>query len=227
MADLPDGPTEPFRIGTALNRVRAAVAGQPRAALFELRDEGHGSVFEVLVACIISIRTRDEVTLPVARTLFSAAPTPADVFALGPDRIAEVIAPCLYPGNKARQIHEIARVAVEEHGGQLPADRDVLLALKGVGPKCANLTLGVAAGEPLIGVDTHVHRVTNRWGYVKTKTPEQTLAALETKLPPRHRVEINEMLVPFGKHVCTPTSPRCSGCPVRPMCARVGVKKAR
>jgi endonuclease-3 len=223
----PDSPTEPFDISIALKRVRKAVAGKPRAALFELRDEGFVSVFEVLVACIISIRTFDEVTLPTSRELFAEARTPAEVFALSVKRLTELIAACQYADNKARQIHEIARVALEEHGGALPADRDVLLSLKGVGPKCANLTLGVAAGEPLIAVDTHVHRVTNRWGYVKTKTPEQTLAALEQKLPKKHRVEINELLVPFGKHVCTPTSPRCSTCPLLSMCARVGVTRHR
>jgi endonuclease-3 len=222
-----DPPTEPFNIATALKRVRRAVAGKPRAALFELRDEGFGSVFEVLVACIISIRTLDEVTLPTARKLFAVARTPADVFALSVEDLTNLIAACQYADNKARQIREIARVALEDHGGALPADRDVLLSLKGVGPKCANLTLGVAAGEPLIAVDTHVHRVTNRWGYVKAKTPEQTLAALEEKLPRRYWVEINELLVPFGKHVCTPTLPRCSTCPLLTMCARVGVTRSR
>jgi endonuclease-3 len=223
----PAEPKRPFRIGTALKLVRKAIQGKPRAALFELRDEGHTSVFELLVACIISIRTLDEVTLPTSRALFAVARTPEEMLRLDVAELADKIAACRYPGNKAAQILGIARAAVERHGGELPADRDVLLGLRGVGPKCANLALGIAAGQPLIAVDSHVHQVVNRWGYVKTKTPEQTLAALEEKLPRKHWVEINELLVPFGKHVCQPLSPLCSTCPVLSMCRQVGVKQHR
>ena len=128
---------------------------------------------------------------------------------------------------KCHTIHAIARRAVAEHGGELPCDEDVLLSLKGVGPKCAHLTLGIACGRPFIGVDIHVHRVTNRWGYVAASTPEKTMAALEEKLPRRYWVEINELLVPFGKHVCTGTAPKCSTCPVLAMCRQVGVTRHR
>jgi endonuclease-3 len=220
-------PKRPFDIEEAMPLLREAVAPYPRAGLFELRDEGYGSVFEILTACIISIRTRDEVMLPVARRLFDVARTPAKVLALGVDELMALIEACTYPENKAPQIHGIARVAVEQHGGVLPCDREVLLSLRGVGPKCANLALAVACAVPFIGVDSHVHQVTNRWGYVKTKTPEGTLAALEEKLPKRYWVTINELLVPFGKHICTPTSPKCSTCPLLEMCQQVGVKRHR
>jgi endonuclease-3 len=229
MSDAPAaGKTkEPFKIGLALRKVRQAVRGYPRAALFELRDEGYGTVFEILSACIISIRTMDEITLPTARLLFARARTPAEVLALGVDELTALIEPSQFPESKAATIHGIARAAVEQHGGALPCDRDVLLSLRGVGPKCANLALGIACGVAFIGVDSHVHQVTNRWGYVKAKTPEKTLEALEEKLPKRYWVTINELLVPFGKRVCTPTSPKCSTCPLLSMCAQVGVKRHR
>ena len=125
------------------------------------------------------------------------------------------------------KIREIARITVQEHGGVLPCDRDTLLAFHGVGPKCANLALGIACNLPLVGVDVHVHRVTNRWGYVATKRPEKTMAALQEKLPKRYWVEINALLVPFGKHMCTGQLPKCSTCPLLEMCQQVGVTRHR
>lgn len=114
-----------------------------------------------------------------------------------------------------------------QFGGVLPGDRDVLLSFAGVGPKCANLVLGVACGTPVISVDIHVHRVTGRWGYVKASTPEKTLLALETTLPQEYWITINRLLVPFGKHICTGNRPRCSICPVLEMCRQVGVEEHR
>lgn len=220
-------PKRPFDIGEAMRRVRAAVRPYPRAALFELRDEGFGSAFEQLVACILSVRTLDEVTLPVARRLFARARTPAQVAALGVDGIDALIRASTFHEQKARNLHEIARRVAGEHGGELPCDEAVILGFRGVGPKCANLVLGIACGQARIGVDVHVHRVTNRWGYVRGATPEATMAALAETLPERYRVEINERLVPFGKHVCTGRAPKCSTCPVLEMCAQVGVTEHR
>jgi endonuclease III len=217
----------PFDIDRTMDRIREAVRPLPKAALFELAEEGFNSPFEQLVACMISIRTRDEVTLPTARRLFSVARTPAAMSELAPDEIEALIRPCMFREGKARQIQEIARRAVAEFGGALPCDRDVLLSFHGVGPKCANLVLGIACDQPHISVDTHVHRVTNRWGYVNTRTPEETMVALEAKLPQKYWVEINRLLVPFGKHICTGTLPRCSTCPVLDMCRQVGVTSHR
>jgi endonuclease-3 len=116
---------------------------------------------------------------------------------------------------------------MDEHAGELPCDYATLVSLPGVGAKCANLVLGIACGHPRVAVDVHVHRVTNRWGYVCTASPDATLAALEGLLPERYRVEVNRLLVPFGKHICSGTAPRCSACPVQRMCAQVGVVSHR
>jgi endonuclease-3 len=217
----------PFNIQVALRRIREAVRPFPKAALFELAEEGHRSAFEQLVACLISVRTRDEVTLPTARRLFRVARTPAAMSRLAPDEIDALIGTCTFHEPKARQIHAIARRVEEEFGGELPCDARVLLSFHGVGPKCTNLVLGIACGQPSIGVDVHVHRVTNRWGYVHTSTPERTVLALEAKLPKDYWVEINSLLVPFGKHICTGRLPKCSTCPVLDMCQQVGVTTHR
>ncbi len=213
-----------FDIDVAMQRLRTAVQPFPKAALFELADAGYNSSFEVLVACIISIRTRDETTTPVAQRLFAQARTPAAVSCLAPDNIDNLINACTFHEAKARQIHAIARRIVNEYEGKLPCDAEVLLSFAGVGPKCANLVLGITGNQPRIGVDIHVHRVTNRWGYVLARTPEKTMAALEAKLPQHYWVEINRLLVPFGKHICTGNLPRCSTCPVLDMCQQVGVQ---
>jgi endonuclease III len=198
-----------------------------KAAMFELHDDGYTTPFEQLVACIISIRTRDEAMIVMARGLFERARSPAEIVALGAAGVDELIHASSFHENKARQIVEIARRVVEEHGGELPCDREVMLSMPGVGPKCANLALGVACNQAHIGVDIHVHRVTNRWGYVQAPTPEKTMEQLEAKLPRRYWIEINRLLVPFGKHVCTGHLPKCSTCPLLDMCRQVGVTAHR
>lgn len=218
---------KPFEIEQAIPRLRAAVAAFPKAGLFQLAEEGYCTVFELLVACIISIRTRDETLLPVAKQLFAKARTPMEMARLGPEEIDHLISSSTFHEGKAQQIHAIALRAVKDFGGALPCDKDALLALRGIGPKCANLVLGIACGQAAIGVDIHVHRVTNRWGYVQTPTPEKTMSALHAKLPQAYWVEINALLVPFGKHVCTGRLPSCSHCPLRDMCQQVGVTSHR
>jgi endonuclease-3 len=222
-----EGAKRPFDIDEALRRVAEAVKPFAKATLFELADDGFTSPFEQLVACMISIRTLDEVTLPTARRLFAVARTPAAVSRLTVPEIDRLIGTCTFHEPKAKQIHEIAKRVVAEHGGELPCDLDVLLSFMGVGPKCAHLVLGIACGQARVGVDIHVHRVTNRWGYVAAATPEKTTAALEAVLPRRYWVEINKLLVPFGKHVCTGRLPKCSTCPVLEMCRQVGVTTRR
>jgi endonuclease-3 len=219
--------TRPFDIHLAIERLREAVRPLPKAAMFQLADEGFNSLFEQLVACIISIRTYEETTLPTARRLFAVARTPAQVAALDPNEIDRLIGACTFHEPKARQIHAIAVTAVEAHDGQLPPDRDLLMGLRGVGPKCASLALAIAGGQEWIGVDIHVHRVTNRWGLVRARTPEETMAALEAVLPREYWVEINRLLVPFGKSICTGTAPRCSTCPLNDMCPKIGVSAHR
>jgi endonuclease III len=216
-----------FDIDRAMTRIADAVDPFPKAALFELAEDGFSSPFEQLVACIISIRTRDEATLPIARRLFDRARTPQAIASLSHVEIAELIAPSAFSEPKSVQIHTIARRTLDEFGGQVPCDSAALQSFAGVGPKCANLVLGIACDQPYIGVDIHVHRVTNRWGYVTTRTPEQTMTALEAKLPQDYWVEINRLLVPFGKHICTGRRPACSTCPVLDMCRQVGVTEFR
>jgi len=218
---------KPFDIDLAIKLISEAVSPFPKAAMFELAQDGFDSPFEQLVACMISIRTYDEVSLPTARKLFARARTPAQISKLTPEEIDSLINTSTFHERKAGQIHEIARRIMDEYDGNLPCDSDVLRSFPGVGPKCANLVLGIACGQPYISVDIHVHRVTNRWGYVKATTPEKTMAALETKLPQKHWVDINRLLVPFGKHICTGTLPKCSTCPVLNMCQQVGVKAHR
>lgn len=219
----------PFRFGVALPRIRRALrtAQHADAAMFELADGGHASVFEQVVACILSIRTRDEVSLPLARRLFAQAPTARAIAALPLPALDALIHDSTFHEAKARHIHDLAERTVREFGGTLPCDVDVLTSFRGVGPKCANLALGIACGQARIAVDIHVHRVSNRWGVIAARTPEQSMTALEPIVPQRYRIEINRLLVPFGKHICTGTRPKCSTCPVLDMCAQVGVSNPR
>jgi endonuclease-3 len=218
---------KPFDIGLAIRSIRKAVKPWPKAALFELAENGFITTFEQLVACMISIRTYDEVTLPVSKKLFARARTPQEISELTYEELDALINPSTFHERKATQILAIARRVMDEYGGEIPCDPEVLMSFSGVGPKCAHLVLGIACGEPFISVDVHVHRVTNRWGYVKTSTPEKTMLALGEVLPRRYWIEINRLLVPFGKHICTGNLPHCSTCPVLDMCQQVGVKAHR
>jgi endonuclease-3 len=211
-----------------MRRVREAVRPYPKAVLFEFADRGYDSPFQILIACIITIRTLEEVSLPAALKLFDTASSPEEIAELSPQQIDQLIHACTFHGPKSRTIHAIAHHVVTHFGGTLPCDFDALTSLSGVGPKCANLVLGIACGKPAgIPVDIHVHRVTNRWGLVEASTPEKTMAALQKVLPRRYWVEINKLMVPFGKHICTGKLPRCSTCPVLEFCRQVGVEKHR
>jgi len=227
-ADESDAGKEPFDIDRVMILVRDSVAPYPPAAMFQLADEGYSSLFEAVLSCIISIRTLDEDTLVVSRRLFARARTPQAVYALSEAEIVQLLRGSTFPEPKATQIREIARRALEA-GGALAPNLESLLALPGVGPKCANLALGVGGNgaNPDVPVDVHVHRVTNRWGYVATRTPEATMAALGETLPTQYRLEINRLLVPFGKHICLGVRPRCYACPVVSMCRQIGVTPAR
>jgi endonuclease-3 len=216
-----------FQLAPVLERIEAAVAAYPKAAMFELAERGFSSLFEQLVSCIISIRTLDETTIPVSLRLFEAARTPKEFLKLSPQQLEALLYGSTFPGQKAYTILGVAKAAVEKYNNSLPADFKELTALKGVGPKCANLALGVAGGQAAISVDVHVHRVTNRWGYVQAKTPEQTMLQLEAKVPKKNWIDINRLLMPFGKHICTGPLPHCSTCPVLAYCRQVGVTRHR
>lgn len=186
-----------------------------------------GDPFRVLIACILSLRTQDTTTGPAARRLFALADRPAGLLALGARAIERAIYPVGFYRTKARVILGICRDLLDRFGGRVPDDLDALLTLKGVGRKTANLVVTMGFGKPGICVDTHVHRISNRLGYVRTRTPEQTEMALRARLPRRYWIGYNDLLVAFGQNVCTPLSPRCSGCPVTGLCRRVGVGRSR
>ncbi|HJQ10898.1 MAG TPA: endonuclease III [Gemmatimonadaceae bacterium] len=217
----------PYDIDDMVRRIRDEVKQFADAAMFDLADQGYATPFHQLAACVISVRTLDEVSLPAAIRLFRAAPTPEKVSKLSVRKIAALIKPASFYGTKAYNIRDMAKRVAEEFGGNLPCDFDVMTSFRGVGPKCANLTLGIACGATRISVDIHVHRVTNRWGYVSATAPEGTREALEKVLPQKYWVEINRLLVPFGKHVCTGRLPKCSTCPVLEYCRQVGVTEHR
>ncbi|WP_373514413.1 endonuclease III [Persicitalea sp.] len=218
---------ENLELKKVLDLIETAIRPFPKAAMFELRERGYDSLFEQLISCVVSIRTLDETTIPVSLALFAEARTPEAILKLSSSRLTALLYGSTYPEQKTNTILGIAKAAVEQYEGQLPADYTKLTDLKGVGPKCANLALGVAAGHKAISVDVHVHRVINRWGYVATKQPEQTLKILEQKVPVELWTEINRLLMPFGKHICTGNLPKCSTCPVLPCCEQIGVTKHR
>lgn len=211
-----------FDIDTAFDRLRDVMKTYPRAAMFQLAEEGYRSPFEQLISCMISIRTYDEVSLPVSRQLFAVANTPGAMSQLSVAEIEQLISKSTYADRKAGQILAIAQTLVQKYGGELPCDEETLLSFKGVGPKCAHLALGIACEQPYISVDVHVHRVVNRWGYVQTKTPEKTTKALEAKLPKAYWIETNQLLMPFGKNICK-GQPQCDRCPLSDICPQIGV----
>jgi endonuclease-3 len=185
------------------------------------------SPYKVLISCIISLRTKDEVTALASKRLFEKAGTPGEMKKLSVDEIANLIYPAGFYRNKAAQIADISQRLDNDYGGIVPDEIDELLVFKGVGRKTANLVVTLGFGKPGICVDTHVHRICNRWGYVSTKSPDETEAVLRRKLPSEYWIEINDLLVAFGQNHCYPISPRCSTCRLVGMCDRSGVETFR
>jgi endonuclease-3 len=224
----PNGPVKAARrrlpIACLVERLRLVRQGCRPTTLAEI--EHARDPFRLLVACVISLRTKDAVTETASRRLFARAATPKALAALSQQQIDKLIYPAGFHAVKARQLRAIAHLLVDRYDSKVPPDRDALLGLPGVGHKTANLVLGLGFAIPAICVDTHVHRISNRLGLVATKTPEQTEKALETILPQGVWIEINDLMVTFGQNVCQPTSPQCSQCPVK-RCPRVGVTRSR
>jgi endonuclease III len=181
----------------------------------------------VLIACLLSLRTKDETTGPAAARLFALADTPEAMLRLTPKRIERAIFPVGFYRTKARVILGVCRDLLARFGGRVPDEIDALLTLKGVGRKTANLVVTQGFNKPGICVDIHVHRISNRLGYVRTRNPEETESALRQSLPKRYWIGYNDLLVSFGQNICQPVSPKCSECPVRAPCARVGVTRSR
>ncbi len=185
------------------------------------------SPFHILVSCVISLRTKDEVTEAASKRLFALASSPEELAQLDEEEIARAIYPAGFYNTKARQLRQIAAILIDRFDGKVPALRDALLGLPGVGRKTANLVLGMGFQIPAICVDTHVHRISNRLGLVTTSNPVQTEQALMRLLPKDLWIPINDLLVTFGQNQCHPTSPRCSTCPIVDLCERHGVTRSR
>jgi len=185
------------------------------------------SPFLVLVSCILSLRTKDETTLPASERLFKLADNPKDMLKLKSRQIEKIIYPVGFYRTKARNILGICRDLLDRFKGKVPDDLDVLLTFKGVGRKTANLVLTEGFGKLGVCVDTHVHRISNRFGYVKTKTPEETEIALRKRLPKKHWMDYNALLVTWGQNICKPVSPLCSGCGLNSYCSRINVTISR
>lgn len=212
-------------IGAVLRRVGTAVRAWREPIVTQISHEE--SPFKVLISCLLSLRTKDATTDAASRRLFALADTPEGIATLAAARIEKAIYPVSFYRMKARTLRVVSREILGRFGGRVPDTLDELLSLPGVGRKTANLVVTYAYGKPGICVDTHVHRIANRWGYVKTRSPNETEMALRATLPRRHWIALNDLLVTYGQNLCTPISPRCSVCAVRPWCARVGVRTSR
>lgn len=190
-------------------------------------SENQRDPFVILISTLLSLRTKDEMTAVATDRLFALASTPRELLSIPQDTIAKTIYPVGFYRVKAKTIHSVCQDLLDRFGSQVPDNLDDLLSMKGVGRKTANLVVSLAFGKPGICVDTHVHRISNRLGYVITKTPDETEFALRAKLPTRYWIIYNTLLVAFGRKTCKPVSPMCSACPVRSYCNRTGVGLSR
>lgn len=214
-------------IHAVLRIVRREVRRWQEPVVGVVARESDRDPFRILIATVLSLRTKDQTTADASARLFALADTPAALLAVSAPRIERLIYPVGFYRTKARQIREICALLLSRHQGRVPDDLEALVALPGVGRKTANLVVTVGYRKPGICVDIHVHRISNRWGYIKTKTPDESEVALRKKLPPRHWITYNDLLVPYGQNLCLPVSPRCSQCKLTRYCARVGVRTSR
>ena len=215
----------PSDLVTSLKHLRKLIKAWPTPAVTAISSKRNP--FMVLVSCILSLRTRDKVTAFASDSLFKLAYTPEDFLKLEPEKVEKAIYPVAFFRNKTVTLFNLCRVLIDKYDGKVPESLDELLQLKGVGRKTANLTITLGYGKLGICVDIHVHRVANRWGYVKTKSPDETEIALRKKLPKRYWKEFNNLLVSFGQNICKPKSPYCSKCSIEKYCSQIGVKGYR
>ena len=188
---------------------------------------GENALFKILMSTLLSLRTQDATTEAASHRLFKQAQTPQELLKLSEKEIEKLIYPVGFYHTKAKTLIRVCQLLLERHGGRVPDTMEELLALPGVGRKTANLVLTVGHKKPGICVDTHVHRISNRWGFVKTRTPDETEMALRNKLPKRYWIEYNDLLVCYGQNLCQPVSPHCSVCKIRAYCPRIGVVRSR
>ena len=214
-------------INKTLSILRKAIHQWKVPAVGVIADNAADRPFETLVSTILSLRTKDAVTEAASHRLLARAPTPKTLADLPIPEIEKLIFPVGFYHTKAKHLQETSQRLLADHQGRVPRSMDALLKLPGVGRKTANLVLTVGFGDYGICVDTHVHRISNLWGFVKTKTPDETEFALRKKLPRRHWKTFNDILVTFGQNLCVPVSPWCSKCPISRYCPRIGLKRSR
>ena len=214
-----------FPVSEVLAKVKKAVRGCriPSVTVISQKNDP----FAVLVSCIISLRTRDEVTYPASARLLKLAKTPAQLMKLSNAKLEQAIYPAAFFRNKSQSLKKLCKDLVDNYEGRVPDKLEELLKLKGVGRKTANLTLILGHNKPGICVDIHVHRISNRWGYVKTKSPNETEMALRDKLPKCYWKGYNDLLVTFGQNICKPVSPFCGSCAIAGICPKIDVSKYR
>lgn len=209
------------------NQLRTATGSMVKPASNLIVEQFGKNPFLVLISCLLSLRTKDTVSLPASQRLFARAQTPQEILHIPITELEKIIYPVAFYRKRALNLHAVCAQLIDQYGGTVPKDPNLLLLLPGVGPKTANLVLAEGFDIPAICVDTHVHRIANRLGLVKTETPEQTEAVLKALLPQDHWIECNRLLVVWGQNVCVPISPKCSACPIAPLCPRIGVTRFR
>lgn len=210
----------------AFRKLRAAAKHWMVPMVYDMAQKG-ATPYEILIASLLSARTLDTVTMVVYPELFKVANTPEKMVQVSEREIERLIHRVAFSQAKAKQIKALSQILIDKYGSKVPETIEELDELPGVGRKIANLTVTMAFGHPGITVDVHVHRITNRWGYVETKTPDETELVLREKLPKKYWLEINGLLVALGQNICRPSLPICSKCPVYEYCERVGVRKHR
>lgn len=215
------------KIHAAIRIVKREIRQWQEPVVGIVARESNRDPFHILVSCLLSLRTKDKTTGEASERLFALAKTPAAMLKLPLKKIEQAIYPVGFYRTKAKSIHQICRRLLDVYGGVVPDSIDELVTLSGVGRKTANLVVTVGYGKPGICVDIHVHRISNRWGYIKTKTPEKTEDALRRKLPKQYWITFNDLLVPYGQNLCQPVSPFCSKCKLIELCDRVGVTHSR
>ena len=215
------------QITAALRIVKREIRQWEEPVLGVVARESNRDPFRILISCLLSLRTKDKTTGEASARLFALAHQPAMMLPLPLQKIERAIYPVGFYRTKAKSIHAICRRLLDVYGGAVPDSIEELVTLSGVGRKTANLVVTVGFGKPGICVDIHVHRISNRWGYVETKTPEETEEALRNKLPKQHWITFNDLLVPYGQHLCQPVYPFCSKCKLTEYCDRVGVTRSR
>jgi endonuclease-3 len=215
------------RVIKIIKKLRKATIGMADPAVSQVAAAYGKDPFLILVSCLLSLRTKDTISLPVSLRLFQLAKTPQELLAIPLAKLEKLIHPVGFYHRKARQLKTMSADLIQRFDGQVPATEQELLSLPGVGRKTANLVLGEAFGIPALCVDTHVHRVSNRLGLVKTKTPEETEFALQKVIPKKNWIEFNPLIVIWGQRICAPISPFCSKCAIYDLCPRIGVKRQR